>query len=34
MPRPIRAGVKASALRHNLKVARESAGAAQLWAVV
>jgi alanine racemase len=34
MPRPIRATVKASALRHNLKLARESAGAAKVWAVV
>jgi alanine racemase len=34
MPRPIRATVKASALRHNLKLARESAGEAKVWAVV
>ena len=34
MPRPIRATIKASALRHNLKLARESAGAAKVWAVV
>jgi alanine racemase len=34
MPRPIRATIKASALRHNLKLARESAGEAKLWAVV
>lgn len=34
MPRPIRATIKASALRHNLKLARESAGEAKVWAVV
>ena len=34
MPRPIRAVVKASALRHNLKVAREAAGEAKIWAVL
>jgi alanine racemase len=34
MPRPIRATIRASALRHNLKLARESAGGAQVWAVV
>jgi alanine racemase len=34
MPRPIRATVKASALRHNLRVARETAGEAKIWAVV
>src|SRR3990170_5281366 len=34
MPRPIRAVVKASALRHNLQVAREAAGEARIWAVV
>jgi alanine racemase len=34
MPRPIRAVVKASALRHNLKLAREAAGEAKVWAVV
>jgi len=34
MPRPIRAIVKASALRHNLKLAREAAGEAKIWAVV
>ena len=34
MPRPIRAVVKASALRHNLQVAREAAGEAKIWAVV
>jgi alanine racemase len=34
MPRPIRAVVKASALRHNLKLAREAAGDTKVWAVV
>jgi alanine racemase len=34
MPRPIRAVVRASALRHNLQVAREAAGEAKVWAVV
>jgi alanine racemase len=34
MPRPIRAVVKASALRHNLQLAREAAGEAKIWAVV
>ncbi|MGH8689101.1 MAG: alanine racemase [Burkholderiales bacterium] len=34
MPRPIRATIKASALRHNLKLARESAGEAKIWAVL
>ena len=34
MPRPIRAVIKAGALRHNLQVAREAAGEAKLWAVV
>jgi len=34
MPRPIRAVIKASALRHNLQLAREAAGAAKLWAVL
>ena len=34
MPRPIRAVVKASALRHNLQAVREAAGAARVWAVV
>ncbi len=34
MPRPIRAVIKASALRHNLQLARETAGAAKLWAVL
>ncbi len=34
MPRPIRATIRASALRHNLKLARETAGEARVWAVV
>jgi alanine racemase len=34
MPRPIRAVFKASALRHNLQLAREAAGAAKVWAVL
>lgn len=34
MPRPIRATLKASALRHNLRLAREIAGEAKVWAVV
>ncbi len=34
MPRPIRAVIKASALRHNLKLARETAGEAKIWAVL
>jgi alanine racemase len=34
MPRPIRAVIKASALRHNLKLAREAAGEAKIWAVM
>jgi alanine racemase len=34
MPRPIRAVIKASALRHNLGLARQSAGKAKIWAVV
>ena len=34
MPRPIRATIRASALRHNLKLAREAAGEAKLWAVL
>ncbi len=34
MPRPIRAVIKASALRHNLKLAREAAGEAKIWAVL
>ena len=34
MPRPIRATVSASALAHNLAVARRYAGEAKLWAVI
>jgi len=34
MPRPIRATIRASALRHNLQVAREYAGDACIWAVM
>ena len=34
MPRPIRAVVNASALRHNLQLAREAAGEAKIWAVL
>src|ERR687897_924268 len=34
MPRPIRATISASALAHNLTVARRHAGAAKIWAVV
>jgi len=34
MPRPIRAVIKASALRHNLQLARETAGEAKIWAVL
>ncbi|RVT84884.1 alanine racemase [Inhella crocodyli] len=34
MPRPIEATVHASALTHNLGVARERAGGARVWAVV
>ena len=34
MPRPIRATIRASALRHNLKRARDASGGAQVWAVV
>jgi alanine racemase len=34
MPRPIRAVIKASALRHNLQVARAAAGESRVWAVV
>lgn len=34
MPRPIRATIRASALAHNLAIARRHAGAAKLWAVV
>ena len=34
MPRPIRATISASALSHNLGVARQHAGQAKVWAVV
>ena len=34
MPRPIRATISASALAHNLAVARQHAGAAKIWAVI
>jgi alanine racemase len=34
MPRPIRATISASALAHNLTVARRHAGGARIWAVV
>jgi alanine racemase len=34
MPRPIRATISASALAHNLRVARSHAGAAKIWAVI
>ena len=34
MPRPIRATIDASALAHNLAVARRHAGGARIWAVV
>jgi alanine racemase len=34
MPRPIRASISASALAHNLGVARAHAGAAKVWAVL
>jgi alanine racemase len=34
MPRPIRATISGSALRHNLARAREHAGGAKLWAVI
>ena len=34
MPRPIRAAISASALAHNLTVARRHAGAAKIWAVI
>ena len=34
MPRPIRATVSASALAHNLAIARQHAGAAKIWAVL
>src|SRR5438105_15076819 len=34
MPRPIRAAISASALAHNLAVARQHAGNAKVWAVI
>jgi alanine racemase len=34
MPRPIRATISATALAHNLAVARRHAGAAKIWAVL
>jgi len=34
MPRPIRATISASALAHNLSVARKHAGHAKVWAVI
>ena len=34
MPRPIRATISASAMSHNLGVARRHAGAAKVWAVI
>ena len=34
MPRPIRAAISASALAHNLAVARKHAGNAKIWAVI
>jgi alanine racemase len=34
MPRPIRATISASALAHNLTVARRHAGRAKVWAVI
>ena len=34
MPRPIRATISASALAHNLSVARQHAGQAKVWAVI
>ncbi|MGD9951226.1 MAG: alanine racemase [Burkholderiales bacterium] len=34
MPRPIRALIRPSALRHNLGKAREAAGGAKIWAVL
>src|SRR6185503_15842857 len=34
MPRPIRATISASALAHNLGIARRHAGGAKVWAVV
>src|SRR3954465_12579477 len=34
MPRPIRATISASALAHNLGIARRHAGGAKVWAVI
>src|SRR6266568_1042600 len=34
MPRPIRAAISAGALAHNLRVARDHAGGAKIWAVI
>ena len=34
MPRPIRAAISAGALAHNLRVARDHAGGASIWAVI
>jgi alanine racemase len=34
MPRPIRATISAGALAHNLRIARQHAGASKLWAVL
>ena len=34
MPRPVRASIRLSALRHNLGVARRHAGNSRIWAVV
>src|SRR5688500_19796644 len=34
MPRPIRATISAGALAHNLRIARNYAGSARLWAVL
>ena len=34
MPRPIRAAISAGALAHNLRIAREHAGGAKVWAVI
>ena len=34
MPRPIRAAISASALAHNLAIARKHAGNAKIWAVI
>jgi alanine racemase len=34
MPRPIRAAISAGALAHNLRVARDHAAGAKIWAVI